>query len=324
MARHDEALGFLDYLKAAFRWQPRLPALGRMPIPQLGLAAFGVLGLANPGFWLLGTALGVSYYVGMASNERFQKFVDAMHREEFRRGWEEQVQAALDRLRPAGRERYGRLLEECRQIVGITRSLGDAPWLGLDSARAGGLNQLLWIFLRLLASRQMVDENLDRADRKALEKAIGDLEQRIEHERSKAAGEAVGEAGGEAPAELAGTVETPTVETPLLRSLRGTLEIQRQRLANLERAVESREVIDAELARIEQQVVLMREEAAVSGKAEMLSSRLDAITGTLRETNRWMEQNAEIFGRIGVDPLGDTPDQLPTLTAAGNRETEGG
>ena len=98
-----------------------------------------------------------------------------------------------------------------------------------------------------------------------------------------------------------------------MRSLTGMIEIQRRRMENLERARESLAVIDAELERIEQQVVLLREESAVSGKAELLSSRLDAVTGALSETNRWMEQNAQIFGELGADPLGSAPVDLPDL-----------
>ena len=80
-------------------------------------------------------------------------------------------------------------------------------------------------------------------------------------------------------------------------------------------------MIDAELERIEQQVVLIREEAAVSGKADILSRRLDSVSSTLTETNRWMEQNAEIFGELGADPLGSAPADLPEIPAA--MEAEG-
>jgi len=68
-------------------------------------------------------------------------------------------------------------------------------------------------------------------------------------------------------------------------------------------------VLDAELGRIEQRVALIREEAAVSGRADELSDRLDVVSGTLDETNRWMEQNAEIFGSVDatVTPDGSLP-----------------
>jgi hypothetical protein len=62
--------------------------------------------------------------------------------------------------------------------------------------------------------------------------------------------------------------------------------------------------------------VLLREETAVAGKAEMLSCRLDAVTNTMAETNRWMEQNAELFGRLGADPLGTVPEDLPEIPEA--------
>ena len=70
------SLGYLDYLKAAFRWRARIPGLGRMPINAMGLAAFAVLGLANPGFWFLGAAAEVVYLLWLSSSDRFQNLVD--------------------------------------------------------------------------------------------------------------------------------------------------------------------------------------------------------------------------------------------------------
>ena len=36
----------------------------------------------------------------------------------------------------------------------------------------------------------------------------------------------------------------------------------------------------------------------------------------MAETNRWMEQNAELFGRLGADPLGTVPEDLPEIPEA--------
>ena len=200
-------LGFGDYLKAAFHWQPQVPGLGRMPAHPLALAAFAVLGLANPGFWLLGVAAELAYLFGMASSQRFQKLVRGQQLAASQQSWEERMQQTLDQLGPMGRDRYLRLLAECRQIVGLSEALSEAPqWLTLESHRAGGLNQLLWIFLRLLASRKVLEDNLRRVDRRELEGEIQKLEQRIV-KQEKARGESA-------------------AESALLRSLRGTLDIQ--------------------------------------------------------------------------------------------------
>lgn len=282
----EDDLGYLDYLKAAFRWRWRVPVLGGLPINYLGLATFGVLGLANPGFWFVGAAGELLFLLGVSSNERFQRLVRATRKQTVKESWEQRIGRVLSRLKPESQRRYQRLLDQCRQVLGISEALDDDGLGSMRQLRSGGLNQILWIFLRLLASREILQDNMTRVDSEKLQDEITALEARL----------------GDTDAESA-----------LGRSLSGTLEIQKRRLENLARANESLAVIDAELGRIENQVILLREESAVSGKAEILSSRLDAVSTALSETNRWMEQNAHIFGEMGADPLGSTPQDLPDL-----------
>ena len=76
-------------------------------------------------------------------------------------------------------------------------------------------------------------------------------------------------------------------------------------------------MIDAELERVEQQVRLIREEIAVGGGPDQLSARLDAVTSTMAETTRWMDQNAELLGTLATDDaeVGALP-RLPEAPAA--------
>jgi hypothetical protein len=259
-----------------------------MPVNYMGLAAFAVLGLLNPGFWLLGAAAELTFLLGVSSNPRFQKLIDAERMADDRTGWEGRVHEEVERLSKESGARYRRLLSECRRILGISENLDGAEIGGVRGLRSSSLNQLLWIFLRLLRSRELIADNLEGVERGELEKEIAKLETRLEGiDREK--------------------------DAALARSLQGTLEILERRLANLDRASASLLVIDAEMGRIEQHVELIREESAVSGKAEALSSRLDAVTNALSETTRWMADNAELFGALGDDvtPVaGDLP-QLP-------------
>ena len=279
-------LGYLDYLKAAFRWRANGPGLGRLPVNAMGLAAFAVLGLANPGFWFLGAAGEVAYLLWLSSNERFQTLVDGERLAADRQSYISRLDNAVNRLSQTSQKRYHQLLYECRKIVGISEDLDpDAPE-SMRALRGSGLNQLLWIFLRLLNSREVLNDNLANVDRDRIAAEVQKLEQRVARAGDDAA---------------------------LVRSLQGTLDIRQKRLENLDAAERSRRVIDAELERIEQQVVLIREESAVKGKADILSERLESVTSTLNETNSWMEQNAEIFGRLGADPIGSAPSDLPEL-----------
>jgi len=284
-------LGFFDYVRAAFRRKVPVPGLGPMPVNAMALGTFVVLGIANPGFWLLGLAAELGYLFALSSSPRFQKLIDAERLLDAQTGWEDRVHGEVGKLTPESRERYQRVLAQCRRILGISESLDGSGLGGVRGLRSSSLNQLLMIFLRLLRSRELIGENLQGVSRKEIESEAQRLRSRL------------GEVDREKDAALA-------------RSLEGTLEIQSRRLANLDRARTSLAVIDAELARIENHVELIREESAVSGKPEVLSDRLDAVTNAMGETTRWMADNAEFFGTLGADEAAAVPSDLPRLPAS--------
>jgi hypothetical protein len=291
-----EDLSYWDYVKAAFNRRLPVPLLGAMPTNKMLLGVFAVLGLANPGFWLLGAAGEVAYLFGTANSPRFRKLVDGERLLRLQAGWDDKVHSAVERLIPPSQERYRKLLDQCRRILGISATLESDSLGGLRDMRSQSLNQLLWIFLRLLTSRQVILSNVRGLDRSALDGEIEQLQKRL--------------AGIEAGKDEA-----------LRRSLEGTLEIRRKRLENLERATASLGVTEAELERIEQQVELIREETAVGGKPEFLSSRLDAVTSTMTEASRWMDENSDLFSALGDEgdraAVAGLPSMPPSLEEGG-------
>ena len=263
-----------------------MPLLGRMPFNQMLLVVFGLAGILNPGFWLAGAALETSYLALLSSNGRFQKLVQGEQLLKSQRRSDERIQDSVNALGPEARERYRRVLAECGMILGIAPALNkDGPGV-LSDLRAGGLNQLLGLFLRLLTSRHIINNNLAQVDAESLAAELDGLKARLAKAQP---------------------------DSPLARSLAATADIQTKRLANLEKAQTSLAVIDAELERIERQVRLIREETAVGGAPELLSSRLDAVSQTLAETTRWMDQNAELLGGLATDLLDSEAAALPQL-----------
>ena len=288
----DGPLSYWDYLKAAF-WKPvRTRILGAMPLTQMLLAAFGLAGFFNPGFWLLGLAAVVAFVGGRSASERFQKLIEG-ERLLARQGTaEDRMKGLYDRLEPASQSRYRALVVVCREILGLGAGAGES---GLTDFRAGNLNQLLSLFLRLLASREAITDTLARVDRRQLDAALQNLKARV-----AAAGDPEG---------------------ALARSLQATLEIQQKRLANLDTATNNLAVVDAELERIEQQVRLVREESAVSRSPEAISARLDAVSRTLGETSRFLDQHAEIFADMTTTDI-DASAVPPLPTEAEEEQPE--
>jgi hypothetical protein len=285
---------YWDYVKAAF-WKPvRSRVLGAMPLTQMLLVSFGLAGFVNPGFWLLGLAGVVALVGGRSASERFQKLVEAERLQARSVNAEDRMKLAYDRLQPASQARYRALVVVCREVLGLGVGGGEGS---LTDFRAGNLNQMLWLFLRLLASRESITDTVARVDRRQLESGLESLKARV--------------AGAGDP------------EGALARSLRATLEIQEKRLANLDAATNNLAVVDAELERIEQQVRLVREESALSRSPEALSARLDAVSSTLSETSRWMDQHSDLMSDMtSLDLDAASVPQLPRTPAEGPLEPE--
>jgi len=279
-----KSLSYWDYVKAAFHRQMPVTLLGGMPANKMALAAFAVLGIANPGFWFLGAAAEVAYLGLLSSSSRFQRLVRGERLAERAHDRDDRVQAAFQKLGRHSQTRYRNLVSECRQILGLAVPEGGSDML--RGLRTGRLNELLWLFMRLLTSREQILNTQARVKRADLEENIASLRKRAEAAESKGA---------------------------LARSLWATLSIQVKRLENLENAAQNLAVVDAELERIEHQVRLLREESAVSAGPEVLSSRLDAISSSLTETSQWMDEHADLFG--SEEPSEALSGTLPTLPA---------
>ena len=259
--------GFLTYLGAAFNARP----LG-MPIPPnwLGLAATGLLGLVNPGFWLIGAGLELGYLLMLTTNARFRRTVDAVHVESANGTWETRRAALIERLPAAERQRQEALEERCRAV--LTQAKGDDDGEALGGQQAESLAQLAWVHLRLLLSRQRLQQVVEQAETPTeMARRIRELEQRLVDS---------GNSDG------------------LRSSLGSQLEILNSRRDSHTSARDQLALIDAELERLRQQVELVREQTALSADASGASRTIDALGASLGETARWLTDQRQALGEI--------------------------
>jgi predicted nucleic acid-binding Zn-ribbon protein len=138
-----------------------------------------------------------------------------------------------------------------------------------------GLGRLLWVYLRLLLTRQAIN--------------------RIVHDSSQAADDSV--AINERIDTLKTQLEAPLAED-LRKSLTGQIEILQQRLERRKEARQKLAFLNAELTRIQEQVELVREQAVLSADPETLSERIDHITATLGGTTQWIADQQKIYGAV--------------------------
>ena len=269
--------GFLDYLAAAFNARP----LGMFVAPNwIGLGAIGLLGLVNPGFWVLGAGLEIGYLLLLATNPRFQRLIAARPLNESSREWNQRIQSLLARLDNADRSLYNTLAERCRSIIDLQLHSGSSDPEGLET-QADSLGRLTWMYLRLLVARNSIRNVIGGGSDGAaeLQKKIASLERQQ---------------------------KAPGVSDEVRRSLAGQLEILNQRVRQRADAGQQLAFIDAELERIAQQVELIREQAALSTDPELLSRRIDEIAGTLGSTGQWIREQQKVFGAM-EDLLSEPP-----------------
>jgi hypothetical protein len=269
--------GKRSYLAAAFNARP----FG-MPIPPnwFGIAAFAVLGaFVNPGLWLIGLGLEGLYLWSLAQNPRFRATVDAQTPE--RASWESKYQMLLQPLDMNAREQQGAIEQQAAQIVDLlTRT-------GATESQMGDVRQMTWLHLKLLAARAALLQVIDSAVRERRD--LEAQEQRIENR-------------------LKGDCDDE-----LRRSLEQQLEVIRTRRQAHADAQRRRELVDAELDRLRQQVSLVREQALLATDENTAARSLDALSASLNEANRWLKDQRELFA--GLDDLTDEPPPPEMLQA---------
>lgn len=252
-----------SYLWAAFTARP----FG-MPIPPnwFGLAAFAMLGaVLSPGFFVVGAALEIAYLAWLSANKRFRATVDAAARAT--QPDEQRYRALLDPLDQHARGRQVALEARASEII---TNLDKSPVM---AAHSDSVEQLVWLHLRLLSARQAVDRVVATA--KSESARLADQETSID--ARLAAGD---------------------VDPDLRRSLEQQKAVIDARQAAHVEAGRRKERIDAELARIDQQVALIREQTLLSIDESRIGASLDALTASFNEANRWLDSQRDLIGSL--------------------------
>lgn len=253
----SRAPGLGDYLKAAFTWRWNL----------LGLfagTAFAVLSPAAGALLPLVVAAELVYLTGLISAPKFRRSVDAklLGRSPEWEQREEDPQTLLTRmlneLGPGPANRFKDLRDRCLRLRRIARGVAagapEAPQA--DQLRGGGLDQLLWVFLRLLYAQQGLWKFLEQTDRSALEAQFMDLEKRL------------AALGADA-------------DERLKRSLTDAIATTTLRLDNLKSAETNNQFIDLELERIEAKILALSEMSVNNQNPDFISTQVDSVAETM-------------------------------------------
>lgn len=262
-----------SYLAAAFNARP----LG-MPVPPnwFALAAFALLGaLINPGFWLIGAGIEGLYLWTLSRNERFRAIVDASaDGTAGRSNWDSRYQSMIAPLDADAREVQTAMEHQAAEIVRILARVG------ANESQIGDVRQMAWLHLKLLAARASLIQVISVAADE--HRSMDEQEQRV-----------------------ANRLKRGDADDELRRSLEQQLQVIQSRRAAHADAERRRELVDAELERLRQQIALVREQALLATDEHSVRQSLDALSASLNEANRWLKDQRELFA--GLDDLTDEP-----------------
>ncbi len=255
--------GFSDYLKEAFNARP----MGLLVPPNwIGIAAFGLLGVVNPGFWLIGAGVEAAYLLGLSHLPRFRALVDGKFLASANQQGEQVAETIIKKLDPSRRERFLSLRQRCERILGDQQLESGSA---VRQMQADGLGRLLGIHLQLLVTQSVLQRMLGESDAQEITAKI----EEVREDLAKA-----------------------TPEGELFRSLQGQIEILEKRQRTLHEGTEKLAFTESELDRIEHQVALIRDEVGLSAAPEAVGSQIDRISGELGETSQWISDQQRLFG----------------------------
>ena len=274
-----KTINFWNLVKSAFNARP---AGMFIPPNWIGVIAFAMLGLVNPGLWLVGCGLELGYLFWLTHHPRFRRVIEGRASGREQQEWQQKIALQVGFLSSGNQGKYNAL--ETRCITIIDQQMQETSESTGLQAQTEGLSRLLWIYLRLLQTQESI-VRLDQG-------AEGERE-RLE-ERAKT---------------LNLQLKDAELADELRKSLTSQLDIVSQRLVKRREAKAKGTFVEAEIQRIEEQVELIREQSMLTSDPRSVSQRIDDVAATLGGTSDWIRDQQQMFGQV-EDILGSSPPLL--------------
>ena len=195
----------------------------------------------------------------------------------------------LNALSSPLRERYHLLARVCRDIE---KAAAETDEFNLSAdTRLRKIDELMWMYLRLLSMQQSLQTFLETEQREDLAGCV-----RAAEEEMRALEAEVKSLGDSAAADS---------KQRLLESRRDRLDVLRKRMQRVDEAESNLELVLAEQERLSEQIKLIRADALATKSASAVSARIDASVEHLNETNKWladMDQFRDLAGDLPMVP----------------------
>jgi len=286
-SRPPQGAGLKDYLKEAFffRWN-LLFFLG-------GLAGAAIAPLPDVTLPLL-FAGELAYLGALTSLPRFRAAIDAkVHAAQGTTPAESTTTPSLvvmlaglpGDLRRRFEELHGRCVEMRHLAVGVRGASGrDAG--SAEEIRTPGLDRLLWLFLRLLMSKNALDRFLQTMSSEEIKTRLEQLKKDLASAQQAVTGGAVG-------------------DDRIVRSLQDSVAMAELRLDNYDRARKNAQFVSIELDRMESKIQALAEMAVNRQDPDLISSQVDSAAESMRQTEKAVSELQHLTGL--ADELQDPP-----------------
>ena len=174
---------------------------------------------------------------------------------------------------------HGRCVEMRQLAVGVRGGAGRDPG-SAEEIRTPGLDRLLWLFLRLLMSKNALDQFIKTMSRE-------DINGRVEQLRKDL------------------TAAQQANDERIVRSLQDSIAMAELRLDNYERAVKNAQFVTIELDRMESKIQALAEMAVNRQDPNLISSQVDSAAESMRQTEKAVSELQHLTGL--ADELQDPP-----------------
>jgi len=280
-SKPPQGAGIKDYLKEAFlfRWNMLFflggiaaAAIGPLPDVTIPLVFAGEL----------------AYLTALTSLPRFRAAIDAKVHAAHRTTPAQETATPSLVIMLAGlpgelRKRFEQLHARCVEMrhlaVGVRGASGREAG-SAEEIRTPGLDRLLWLFLRLLMSKNALDRFLKTM-------SIEEINTRLEQLRKDV------------------TAAQEAKDERIVRSLQDSVAMAELRLDNYERAKKNAQFVSIELDRMESKIQALAEMAVNRQDPDLISSQVDSAAESMRQTEKAVSELQHLTGL--ADELQDPP-----------------
>ena len=252
-----------NYVKAAFHWQYNWISL-------VGAGAFALLsGSALP--ILLAAGLELMYLAIVPQNARFRRLVRSWQLADEQLKHQQKLNEMLRNLSPEMQSRYVHCAQICGSIRANFSQFSSQSQIFLQQTDTS-LQGLLSGYARLLVAAAQQQQYLRSTQRDDIKREIASLQKNLSNEPQR------------------------VQEINLKR-----IEILNKRLEKFDKIAENTKVVDAQIAAVEDVLLLVRDQSVTMRDPQQVSDRLDSLVHDVEQTEQTVQQVETIFADMSSD-----------------------